>query len=94
MNRPAPSWEAPVGYVHESMVAPKWRLVVGEKRCRYGVGPRHVYCGRPAVAETDRSHRPDRENWWAYCPDHLYGRWVEDGRVLQWRVVPIDGGVG
>lgn len=34
---------------------------------------------RPAWAAPGRLRRP-----WAYCRDHLYGRWIEDGRVMQW----------
>jgi hypothetical protein len=22
--------------------------------------------------------------WWFYCPEHMYGRWIEDGRVMEW----------
>lgn len=88
--RPVPGWEAPPGTVHEPMVAAGWRLVSGEKRCRF-MEARQA-CGAPAVVELNRSqhaHRGD-ENWWAYCPDHMYGRWIENGQVWQWRVAPIE----
>jgi hypothetical protein len=86
--RPTPGWEAPPGTVHAPMVADKWRLVAREKRCRRQAAGESG-CKTPAVAELNRSRR-DGENWWAYCPDHMYGRWIEDGRVLQWRVVPVE----
>jgi hypothetical protein len=88
-TRPVPGWEAPPGTVHEPMPATNWRLVVGEKRCRLLTGKRTA-CGVPAVAETNRSQDHTIERWWAYCADHMFGRWIEDGQVWQWRVVPID----
>ena len=38
-------------------------------------------CRAPAVAELDRSHLAKGVYWWAYCPDHLYGRRVVCGKV-------------
>jgi hypothetical protein len=83
--RPAPTWEAPPGYVHEPMLDPSWRVVTGERQCRQARNA----CGAPAVAEFNRGRRGRTDDWWAYCPDHMYGRWIEDGRVCCWRVVPI-----
>jgi len=42
-------------------------------------------CGAPAVASVLRggTRQP-----WDYCADHLYGRWVEDSKVMGWRMVP------
>lgn len=45
-------------------------------------------CGKPAIAELNRARHGKPDNWWAYCAEHMFGRWVEDGRVWQWRVVP------
>lgn len=28
--------------------------------------------------------------WWKYCAEHLYGRWIENGAVMFWRLVPIE----
>jgi hypothetical protein len=50
------------------------------RRCRYGAGPGHPACGKPAVATLNRG-RP-----WAYCAEHLYGRKLEDGRVIELRL--------
>lgn len=59
-----------------------WRPVTG-KKCRRMLDG-HRYCRQPSVAETNRSGRPGGQNWWAYCADHLYGRWIEDGQVMHW----------
>ncbi len=66
----------------------EWRLVTGEA-CRSGsshpAGPGRKdrrSCGAPAVAELRRG--TSRAQWWAYCPDHMYGRWIEDGQVMNW----------
>jgi hypothetical protein len=86
-DRPAPPREAPEGQQYvavEDRFGPGWRLVTG-KRCRFA--RYHLpACGQPAVAELDRGRRAGREKWWAYCPAHLYGRWVEDGKVMCWVV--------
>ena len=49
-------------------------------RCRL-IGPGHRSCGQPAVAWLRRGRY-----YWAYCGGHLYGRWIEDGRVVGWRL--------
>jgi hypothetical protein len=79
--------EAPAGHIHEPVLADDWRLVAGAKRCR--LMQARKACGAPAVAELDRSRWADaRPHWWAYCAEHMFGRWVEDGQVWEWRVVP------
>lgn len=40
------------------------------------------------MAWLDRGLR-ESSNWYGYCRDHLYGRWVEGGRVMFWRLVRI-----
>jgi hypothetical protein len=82
--------EVPPGYrleaVPDSGVGGAWRLVAG-KRCRRQSGAGRAYCRKPAVAEVNRGYMRSgqmHENWWAYCADHLYGRWVEDGQVWCW----------
>jgi hypothetical protein len=81
-----------------------WRVSARpeSRRCRWGAGFGHRACGAPAVAELNRGHLNDqmerRDSWWAYCADHLYGRWIEDGRVMAWRAEkvadahPVEGG--
>lgn len=45
-------------------------------------------CREPAVAVLDRSRRRGRRLWYGYCDEHLYGRWIEDGKVVGWRLRP------
>jgi hypothetical protein len=61
----------------------RWRLASGRK-CRAGAGGGHNACGRPCVAELRRA--AIRVAWWAYCEQHLYGRWIEDGQVMHWQL--------
>lgn len=77
---------APDGYHYEAVPEGGWRLTEG-KRCRAGAGYHKAACGAPAVAEllrppTYRTTPVGR--WWAYCSQHMYGRWVEGGQVLHW----------
>ena len=85
MERPVDHREVPEGYELAAEPDPDWRLVSG-KRCRRGFGRGRPACTSEAVAELNRNaRRPGaRESWWAYCERHLYGRWVEDGKVMQW----------
>lgn len=59
---------------------PDWRVVEG-KPCRYPAQG-HTQCKQPSAAELHRGTY--RKQWWAYCPPHMYGRWVEDGQVMRW----------
>ena len=45
---------------------------------------RMTACRAAAVAQCRRRDRRTSGGWrwWPYCPDHLYGRHVEGGRVL------------
>lgn len=87
------------GYEWRVYVDPEWRVLDDTpKRCRGWQWHRENGGYRPqAVAELNRgrvSHigrtalrgNGKRPAWWAYCADHLYGRWVEDGHVVEWRV--------
>lgn len=57
----------------------EWRLVAAPRqKCR------RPGCRRPAVAEMRRSN-----GWWRYCDWHLYGRRIEDGRLLGRKAVPV-----
>lgn len=86
--RPEP-WLAdpPPGYHFEARPDPDWRLEVGGT-CRR---PR---CGQPAIAALNRGWvsyrtRPPRrrDSWWAYCAEHLYGHWIEDGQIMHWFLI-------
>lgn len=65
----------------------RWRAVTALEavslRCRYTVGPGRAQCKKPPVVMLNRS-TIDRPRWWAYCsnPQHLFGRRLEDGRLL------------
>lgn len=54
-----------------------WRLlpVASTKKCRM------VRCPNRGVAELLRSWGRTPGRWWAYCPDHMYGRRIHCGRV-------------
>ncbi len=60
-----------------------WRVVTGPecdlRRCRWGAGFGKRSCRRPSVAKMNRGR--EREQWWHYCEDHLYGRIVVDGVI-------------
>jgi hypothetical protein len=87
-ERPVP-WHgepAPSGYEYVARADLDWVLMDGTEkanRCRYMVNRKG--CGRPAVARLNRAGRRDPGPlWWAYCAEHLYGRWMEDGHVMEW----------
>lgn len=77
--------------------AGEWRPLEPDvaKRCRRMT--RRERCPNQAVAELNRERRlwrmrgsVTRPAWWAYCSEHLYGRWIEDGQVMTWVLRPID----
>jgi len=72
------------GYHYVAVEAgPEWRIADADDRlCSQ--------CRRPAVAVLLRpGKRGERPKRWRCCDDprHLYGRWVENGKVMQWRLV-------
>jgi hypothetical protein len=95
---------APEGYHFEarpdSGVAGDWRLpddTQRDKRCRAGAGYHHKACGAPVAALLVRRavgfRIATRIVPWAYCEDHMYGRWIEDGEIMSWVLVKdtVDG---
>ena len=64
---------------------PDWRLETG-RRCAWKEGHPLRGCGAPSVATLRRSGG----RRFGYCGSHLFGRWVEDGKVMHWmlREVP------
>lgn len=79
--RPADERYVPPGFELAAVPDTEWRLVTG-KVCRFRSAWRGPACGRPSAAEFLRGW--NRPAWWAYCEQHLYGRWIEDGQVMQW----------
>jgi hypothetical protein len=63
----------------------EWRVAdAGDAWCSRG------FCDRPAVAVLMRQAVGSLfGRRWRCCdlPAHLYGRWVEDGKVYAWRLV-------
>lgn len=78
----AESREVPDGYELVAVPDKSWRLQSG-KRCRSGAAPGRHACARPSVAEFKRGSK-QYPSWWAYCADHMYGRWIENGQVWHW----------
>lgn len=87
--RPAPpaDWEVPAGFRLAAVPDEGWREVSAARRCSRLVS--NVRCRRDAVAEMLRMRRgrQTRSAWWGYCPEHMYGRWAEDGKVMHWIMV-------
>lgn len=91
VTRPAPpDWKRAEGY-EWAVVADdgplSWRPATTyeqrHKRCRHS--PK-APCIKQPVAALHRGAYGPRPTWWFYCADHMYGRWIEDGHVVSWRV--------
>lgn len=88
MSRPEPPRCEHAGFHYEPVVDHTWVTpAVGAGRCRWMQG--RVCCGRAPVATLMRSARP-RARPHDYCERHLYGRWIEGGKVMGWRLVRDD----
>lgn len=60
-----------------------WKLSDG-RQCS------HMHCTNVAVAALNRQRHMYRtgrkvDAWFHYCPDHMYGRWVEWDEVWWWK---------
>lgn len=84
--------DPPPGFHYLAVPDTDWRVLPEERRhyfCRR-MGAGHVMCTNFGVAELQRGRSSTRSrfgrSWWAYCADHLYGRWIEDGVVMSWRL--------
>lgn len=84
--RPAPWALPPDGFHFEAVEDARWRVGTGQIfSCR------QPKCENNAVATFMRvAHYKSgrRDVPYRYCADHMYGRWIEDGKVLNWRLVP------
>jgi hypothetical protein len=73
--------EVPDGYELAAVPSVDWRLKSG-KTCRQPA------CRNTSVAELNRRRRMSggvkRDSWWAYCLDHLYANWIENGQFWHW----------
>src|SRR5262249_51967340 len=84
-ERPKPGYAAPPGFHFEAAAEPRWLVSSHGRPCRRIV-TLHTCCRVPSVAEFNRG-RLGRPSWWAYCADHMYGWWIEDGQVMGWKLV-------
>jgi hypothetical protein len=84
MMRPQPP-EARDGYQWVPVQDHDWAVVSPDsgRRCR------RKDCCRAPVARLMRrdKHALAGVTPWHYCAEHMYGRWVEDGKVMHWRLV-------
>jgi hypothetical protein len=92
MTRPPQPYEPPAGLAWVARPAPGWSLVT-DRPCRARVPGVGKVCRAPAVAALNRGklvpHLGRRvDALWPYCPDHLYGKWIENGLVLRWILEP------
>lgn len=68
----------------------KWTVGAEGRLCRFTVGPGHKTCRQPAAVLLHRHRYGGRRNDWAYCAEHIYGRRIEDGRVLSTILVEVE----
>lgn len=90
MTRPEPH-EAPDGFEYVAVPDAHWRIASG-KRCRASGQRGRSRCPNDCVAELNRSGWRDgaAPRWWAYCSEHMYGRWIEDGKVVHYVLRPVE----
>ena len=83
-TRPGPPPEAPAGHHWEAVPEGRgWGIAEPGRKCRFRGSSPHA-CGEPAAIVVTRGIR--RPIPWNYCLPHAYGRWVEDGKVMSWRL--------
>jgi hypothetical protein len=73
--------EVPEGYELVAVLDEDWQVDETRRPCRRASGRGTPACRKPSAAVL---YRGERRRPWGYCPDHLYGRWIEDGRVMHW----------
>ena len=69
-------YDPPLGYHYEWREDTDWQVRGDDRRCR------RRGCFARAVARLFRVGKL-RSGWWYYCPNHLYGRIVENGVVKE-----------
>lgn len=89
----APDWDAPKGHHFEAFPASvdRWRPLAPDGGigyvCRRYPGSPTRRCPNQPVAKLNRGIRRGRPMWWNYCAEHMYGRWIENGTVMEWTPV-------
>lgn len=85
-----PSWpEVPEGHEVVAIIDPDWEVDPTHRPCRSASGRGTKACGKPSAAFLMRGER--KQQTWGYCPEHMYGRWVEEGFVMHWILVKVGG---
>jgi hypothetical protein len=85
-ERPPHNWgEIPEGHEVVAVIDPDWEVTDDGWTCSF-TSPKKV-CDATAVAILWRGTK--RRQRWRYCPEHMYGRWVEDGKVMHWILTKI-----
>jgi hypothetical protein len=71
-----------VGYEYVVVAKEGWDIGGDGRVCRV---PK---CNELAVARMRRRNKLAKRGWthWAYCGRHLYGGWIENNRVVSWRL--------
>jgi len=69
------------GYEWQAVEETGWVVDHSGRRCRRAGWGGRDRCPNDAVAVYYRGNQP-----WRYCGEHMYGRWIEDGRVMHWVV--------
>ena len=65
-----------------------------QMQCRYIIGPAYARCPNSGLAALNRGRWDHRrgirhDSWWVYCAEHMYGRWIEEGQIVSWRLQRI-----
>ena len=82
-----PSWpEVPEGHEVVAIIDPDWEVATDGGPCMWRGGAYFsARCDGEAVAVLMRYNK----RRWRYCPDHIYGRWAEEGFVMHWILVKV-----
>lgn len=89
-----PSWpEVPEGHEVVAIIDPDWEALPDGSEIICSQGSRYARCCNVASAVLTRKRRRRDGKLvgarFRYCPDHMYGRWVEEGFVMHWILVKV-----
>ncbi|MFL5911452.1 MAG: hypothetical protein ACJ768_12860 [Gaiellaceae bacterium] len=80
--------QPPPGFHYEAVQeSASWELIQERFRGRRCRAPRCTNDAIVTVYRTTHYRRGPVDMPWHYCADHMYGRWIEDGKVFSWRLV-------